>query len=206
MKHTLPKLQYNYNALEPFIDEQTMTIHHTKHHQAYVDKLNAALGQHSGAPDKSAVELVSDLSSVPESIRAAVRNNGGGHVNHTFFWEILRKDVKAKGEVIDAINDKFDGFDNFKTQFSNAAANQFGSGWGWLVLNNGELEIMATPNQDSPLSVGKTPILGIDVWEHAYYLKYQNRRPEYISAFFNVINWEKVNELYQQAKKSAVAA
>ncbi len=205
MKHTLPKLNYKYNALEPFIDEQTMTIHHSKHHQAYIDKLNAALGKYPDLQNKSAHELITDLASVPEDIRTAVRNNGGGHVNHSFFWEILRKDVKAKGEVIDAINGKFDGFDSFKTQFSNAAASQFGSGWGWLVLNEGELEIMATPNQDSPLSAGKTPILGIDVWEHAYYLKYQNRRPEYISAFFNVVNWEKVNELYLQAKKTAVA-
>ncbi len=206
MTHTLPKLAYSYDALEPYIDTQTMTIHHSKHHQAYVNNLNAALEKYPELQKMSAEGLIRNLGQVPEDIHMAVRNYGGGHVNHTFFWEILRKGTPSRGEVIDAINDKFGGFDAFKEQFSKAAATRFGSGWGWLVVNNGDLEIMSTPNQDSPLTIGKTPVLGIDVWEHAYYLKYQNRRPEYIEAFFNAINWEKVNSLYLQAKKASVAA
>ncbi len=206
MAHTLPKLDYSYDALEPYIDSETMTIHHSKHHQAYVNNLNAALEKYPELQKHSAEELIRNLGTVPEDIFTAVRNNGGGHVNHTFFWEILKKGVNARGEVVEAISDQFDGFDNFKAEFSKAAATRFGSGWGWLVLNNGKLEITSTANQDSPLTSGMTPILGIDVWEHAYYLKYQNRRPEYIEAFFNVINWEKVNGLYLQAKKASVAA
>jgi Fe-Mn family superoxide dismutase len=200
MIHKLPALPYAYNALEPYIDEQTMQIHHTKHHQTYVDKLNAALEGYDDLQKKSAEELIKDLNSIPEKIRTAVRNHGGGHANHSFFWPLLWKEVDFGGEVGDAINAKFGEYDTFKEKFSNTAALLFGSGWAWLVLNNAELEITTTPNQDSPLSQGQIPILGLDVWEHAYYLKYQNRRPEYITAFFNVINWEKVNENFKAAK------
>ncbi|MBI2173016.1 MAG: superoxide dismutase [Candidatus Aenigmarchaeota archaeon] len=198
--HVLPQLPYGYNALEPFIDEQTMRIHHTKHHQAYIDKLNAALEGHDALKQKSVEELVSDLNSVPESIRTAVRNHGGGHANHSFFWDILKKDVKCEGEVLGAIEKRFGSFDKFKEEFTNAAMGRFGSGWAWLISHNGKLDIMSTANQDSPLSEGKTPLLGIDVWEHAFYLKYQSRRNEYVAAFFNVINWDKVNEHFAAAK------
>jgi len=201
MPHTLPALPYPYDALEPHFDAQTMTIHHTKHHQTYVDKLNAALSGHPDLEKKSVEELLSNLNAVPENIRTAVRNHGGGHQNHSFWWPMLKKDVAAKGDIIMAIEGKFGNLDKFKEQFSTAAANLFGSGWAWLVVSGGQIEIMATPNQDNPLSQGKKPVLGIDVWEHAYYLKYQNRRPDYIKAFFNVINWEKVNEYYLAAKK-----
>ena len=200
MSHQLPELSYAYNALEPYIDAQTMEIHHTKHHQAYIDKLNAALEGHADLQNKSVEDLLRNLNAVPESIRTAVRNHGGGHFNHSFFWPMLRKETKFSGKIADAINSRFGGFDKFKDQFSNAAATLFGSGWAWLTWSNNELQIMATPNQDNPISQGKIPILGIDVWEHAYYLKYQNRRPEYISAFFNVINWDKVNEYFKAAK------
>ena len=201
MAHTLPNLPYPSDALEPYLDKETMTIHHTKHHQTYVDKLNAAL---EGQPDlqaKKVEDLIANLNSVPENIRTAARNHGGGHANHSFFWPILKKDVGISGEIAKALDTKFGGFDKFKELFSNAAAGVFGSGWAWLVVSNGQLEIVSTPNQDNPLSQGKKPVLGIDVWEHAYYLKYQNRRPDYIKAFFNVINWEKVNEHYLAAKK-----
>ncbi len=200
MIHTLPELPYAYDALEPYIDEQTMRIHHTKHHQTYVDKLNAAIEGHDDLQQLSVVELVKQLGSVPEKIRTAVRNHGGGHVNHSFFWPLLKKGVSVDSDVAEAINSRFGEFQKFKEEFSTAAALLFGSGWTWLVVDNGKLEIMTTPNQDSPLSQGKTPILGLDVWEHAYYLKYQNRRPEYISAFFEVINWEKVNENFKAAQ------
>jgi superoxide dismutase, Fe-Mn family len=200
MSHQLPELSYAYTALEPYIDAKTMEIHHTKHHKAYIDKLNAALEGHADLQNKSVEDLLRKLDAVPESIRTAVRNHGGGHFNHSFFWPMLRKETKFSGKVADAINSRFGGFDKFKDQFSNAAATLFGSGWAWLVWSNNELQIMATPNQDNPMSQGKTPILGIDVWEHAYYLKYQNRRPEYISAFFNVVNWDKVNEYFKAAK------
>jgi Fe-Mn family superoxide dismutase len=199
MAYKLIELPYAKDALEPYIDAKTMEIHHDKHHQAYVNKYNAAIEGKSDLQSKSPEEVIAGLKSVPEDIRNAVRNNGGGVVNHNLFWQVLKKDVKFDGPAADAIKSKFGGFDQFKEKFSNAAATQFGSGWAWLVVNNGELEIMQSSNQDSPLTAGKTPILGIDVWEHAYYLKYQNRRPEYIEAFFNVINWEKVNELYQTA-------
>jgi Fe-Mn family superoxide dismutase len=185
MIHKLPALPYAYNALEPYIDEQTMKIHHTKHHQTYVDKLNAALEGYDDLQKKSVEELIKDLNSIPEKI---------------FFWPLLWKEVDFGGEVGNAVKAKFGDYDTFKEKFSDAAALLFGSGWTWLVLNNGELEITTTPNQDSPLSQGQIPILGLDVWEHAYYLKYQNRRPEYITAFFNVINWEKVNENFNTAK------
>ena len=199
MNHILPELPYAYDALEPYIDAQTMQIHHTKHHQTYIDKLNAAIKDHSDLEKRSVEQLIGRLTEIPENIRTAVRNHGGGHANHSFFWPTLKKNVPAAGPVIDAINRTFGGFDSFKERFSSAATLLFGSGWAWLVVQNGELTIMTTANQDSPVSEGKRPVLGIDVWEHAYYLRYQNRRPEYISAFFNVINWEKVNEHYQTA-------
>jgi len=199
MSHKLPELSYAYNALEPYIDAQTMEIHHTKHHQAYIDKLNAALEGHADLQRRRVEDLLRNLNHVPESIRTAIRNHGGGHFNHSFFWPMLRKETSYGGRIADAINSSFGGFDKFKDQFSNAATTLFGSGWAWLVLSNNELQIIATPNQDNPVSQGKTPIIGIDVWEHAYYLKYQNRRPEYIQAFFNVINWDKVNEYFQAA-------
>ncbi len=200
MSHKLPELSYAYTALEPYIDAKTMEIHHSKHHKAYIDKLNAALEGHADLQSKNVEDLLRNLNAVPESIRTAVRNHGGGHFNHSFFWPMLRKESKFSGNIADAINSRFGGFDKFKDQFSNAAATLFGSGWAWLVWSNKELQIMATPNQDNPISQGKTPILGIDVWEHAYYLKYQNRRAEYVSAFFNVINWDKVNEYFKAAK------
>lgn len=197
MKHTLPQLPYDYNALEPYIDEQTMQIHHQKHHQGYVDKLNAALDNYPELQEKKPEELISNLSAIPEDIRIVVRNNGGGHVNHSFFWPLLKKDVTCEGEIKAAIEKSFGSFDEFKTVFSEAAKNQFGSGWAWLVLDeNGKLAVTSTPNQDNPLSENKKPILGIDVWEHAYYLKYQNKRPDYIENFFQVIDWNKVNEHY----------
>ena len=199
MKHSLPALPYAYDALEPFFDAQTMEIHHTKHHQTYVDKLNAALDGQEKLQKLSAEDLLKDLNSVPENIRTAVRNHGGGHFNHSFWWPMLRKDVRYGGEVAKAIDSKFGGYDEFKDKFSASAGLLFGSGWTWLVFSNGALEIMTTPNQDSPLSQGKAPIFGIDVWEHAYYLKYQNRRPDYINAFFNVVNWEQVNENFKAA-------
>jgi Fe-Mn family superoxide dismutase len=201
MTHKLPELQYAHNALEPYIDAQTMEIHHTKHHQTYVDKLNAALEKHGDLQNKSVEDLLQNLDAIPEDIRTAVRNHGGGHFNHSFFWPMLRKETTVGGDVADAINSTFGGFEKFKQQFSNAAALLFGSGWAWLVWHNGELQIMTTANQDTPLSQGKTPIMGIDVWEHAYYLKYQNRRPDYINAFFEVINWDTVNEYFKAAKR-----
>ncbi len=179
-----------------------MNIHHTKHHNTYVTKLNDALEGHEDLQNKSVEELVTDLNSVPESIRTAVRNNGGGHANHSFFWKTLSPNGGGEpaGELADKINSKFGSLDKFKEEFAAAAAGRFGSGWAWLVLNNGELEITSTPNQDSPLTEGKTPLLGLDVWEHAYYLKYQNKRPEYISAFWNVVNWDQVANNYEAAK------
>ena len=199
MTYALPTLPYAYDALEPYIDALTMEIHYTKHHQTYIDKLNAALSDYPDFKDYSAEDLNKSLDKIPEKIRTAVRNHGGGHANHSFFWPILKKDVAYNGNVADAINGKFGDFESFKKDFSNAAALLFGSGWTWLVVADGQLEILTTPNQDSPLTLGKTPVIGLDVWEHAYYLKYQNRRPEYIEAFFNVINWEKVNEHFENA-------
>lgn len=196
MAHSLPTLPYGYDALEPYFDKETMSIHHTKHHQAYINNLNTALEAHPQLQSLPLERLVGDLGAVPESIRTVVRNHGGGHLNHSFFWSILRKEATYGGRVADAINSSFGGIDQFKEAFSKQAASVFGSGWAWLVVSGGKLELMGTPNQDSPLSTGKKPLLGLDVWEHAYYLKYQNRRPDYIAAFFSVINWEKVNELY----------
>ncbi|MBS4194692.1 superoxide dismutase SodA [Lederbergia citri] len=202
MAYELPQLPYGYDALEPHIDKETMNIHHTKHHNTYVTNLNNALEGHEDLASKSVEELIADLNSVPESIRTAVRNNGGGHANHSLFWKLLSPNGGGEptGSVGEAINSKFGSLDKFKEQFQAAGAGRFGSGWAWLVLNNGELEIMSTPNQDSPIMEGKTPLLGLDVWEHAYYLKYQNRRPEYMSAFWNVVNWDEVQKLYDSAK------
>jgi superoxide dismutase, Fe-Mn family len=204
MSFELPKLSYEYNALEPFIDEQTMTIHHTKHHQAYVDKLNDALSNSSDLQAKPIEELLTTLDSLPENIRTAVRNNGGGHWNHSFFWQLLRagqENNMPEGEIADAINSKFGDFESFKKEFTTAATGRFGSGWAWLVVKNSELSIMSTPNQDNPLMDDSgSAILGLDVWEHAYYLKYQNRRPEYIEAFWSIINWEQVNTNFSSAK------
>lgn len=199
----LPQLPYDYNALEPHIDTQTMTIHHTKHHQTYIDKLNAALEGHSELHNKTLEELLTSLASVPDSIRTAVRNHGGGHLNHSFFWPIMTPEKQeAGGDVADAIAKTFGSFDKFKEQFSTAAAGHFGSGWGWLVLNQGQLEIITTPNQDNPVSQHRTPVLGIDVWEHAYYLRYMNKRADYIAAWWNVVNWEEVNKHYKNAIKT----
>src|SRR3989338_2011123 len=198
--HVLPKLPYDYNALEPYIDEKTMIVHHTKHHQAYVDKLNAALNSCKELQEKSIEELMKKLDKIPENIRTAVRNHGGGHLNHSFFWPLLRKNVKIKVLIAENIEKRFGSFDAFKKQFSDAAG-LFGSGWAWLVVKKGNLEITSTPNQHSPLSASSIPVLCIDVCEHAYYLKYQNRRAEYIEAFFNVINWDKVNENYKNAMR-----
>jgi Fe-Mn family superoxide dismutase len=199
MEHVLPELPYPYNALEPFIDTRTMEIHHTKHHQAYITNLNAAIKGNAKLSQLTVSELVSDLSEVPEDIRSVVRNHGGGHVNHSFFWQTLKKNVALGGPVLAAIDKQFGSFDSFKEAFTGAAMKQFGSGWAWLVVADGELEILSTANQDSPLSLGKRPVLGVDVWEHAYYLLYQNRRPDYIEAFFNVIDWENVNNHYNAA-------
>ncbi len=200
MTFTLPSLPYLYNALEPYIDEQTMKIHHTKHHQAYIDKLNASLEKFPQLQKKTAEDLISNLNTIPENIRTAVRNQGGGHANHSFFWKILAKEVELRGEILKEINDHFGSFDKFKEAFKEACLTLFGSGWVWLAVNKtGELEIIKSPNQDNPMSDGKQPILGIDLWEHAYYLKYQNKRADYVEAFFNVIDWEKVNEFYNKA-------
>ena len=200
MAHVLPNLPYALDALEPFIDKETMNIHHSKHHGTYVAKLNDALANHPDLQGKTVEDLVANLNTVPDTIRTAVRNHGGGHANHSFFWPMLKKDVAYGGAINDAIGNKFGSFDKFKEQFSAAAAGVFGSGWAWLVKSGGNLEIVSTPNQDSPLTQGKKPILGIDVWEHAYYLKYQNRRPDYIAAFFSVINWDQVNKYFAAAK------
>ena len=197
MAHELPPLPYDFGALEPHIDTQTMQIHHGKHHAAYVNNLNAALEKHSNLQGKSAEELVKDLSKVPEDIRTTVRNNGGGHVNHTMFWKMMAPKAGGAptGAVSDAIKSSFGSFDSFKEQFAKAAAGRFGSGWAWLIDTGGKLTIESTPNQDNPLMDGKKPILGLDVWEHAYYLKYQNRRPDYVTAWWNVVNWAEVNRL-----------
>ena len=199
----LPKLDYNYNALEPFIDEQTMKIHHTKHHQAYTDKLNTALESAPDISSKPIEEILSDLNTVPEDIRAAVINNGGGYYNHNLFWQIMGPDSggQPQGVLADALEKEFGSFDEFKEKFSDAALTQFGSGWAWLVVKDDKLEITQTSNQDCPLSENAEPILCLDVWEHAYYLKYQNKRPEYIDNFLNVVNWKKVNQLYEANKK-----
>ncbi len=200
MAFELPKLPYAYDALEPHIDKETMEIHHTKYHNTYVTKLNDAV-KGTDLESKSIEEIVKNLDAVPENIKTAVRNNGGGHLNHTFFWELLSPEKKElSGELKEAIESAFGSVDKFKEEFEAAGAGRFGSGWAWLVVNNGALEITSTPNQDNPVTEGKTPVFGVDVWEHAYYLKYQNKRPEYLGAIWNVVNWDKVNELYQAAK------
>ncbi len=203
MAHQLPDLPYPHNALEPYIDERTMQVHHGGHHQAYVNNLNAALEAYPELQNKSVEELLRNLDAIPEKIRTAVRNNGGGHYNHTLFWQIMSPNGGGEptGELADAINKTFGSFDEFKAQFKAAALGVFGSGWAWLDVNeNGDIHIHSTPNQDSPISVGHTPIMGIDVWEHAYYLKYLNLRPNYIDAWWNVAYWDKIAENYQKAR------
>jgi Fe-Mn family superoxide dismutase len=199
MAHEVPPLPYDYNALEPHIDEQTMRIHHDKHHAAYVNNLNTALEKHPQLQQKSAEELLRGINSVPEDIRTAVRNNGGGHWNHTMFWEIMGpgKGGAPGGALGDAIKSSFGGFDAFKEQFAKAAVGRFGSGWAWLIDAGGKLAIESSANQDSPVMEGKKVVLGLDVWEHAYYLKYQNRRPDYISAWWNVVNWDAVAKRFK---------
>ena len=200
MVYKLPELPYAYDALEPHIDKETMNIHHTKHHNAYVTNLNKALEGNEELLSKSIEDLIADLDAVPEAKRTAVRNNGGGHANHSLFWELLSADGGGAptGALAEAIDKKFGSFDKFKEQFAAAGATRFGSGWAWLILNDGELEITSTANQDSPLMEGKTPILGLDVWEHAYYLHYQNRRPDYMAAFWNVVNWDEVAKRFNK--------
>jgi superoxide dismutase, Fe-Mn family len=196
MAHQLPALPYDFAALEPHIDAQTMQIHHGKHHAAYVNNLNAALEKHADLQSKSAEDLIKNLGAIPEDIRGAVRNNGGGHVNHTMFWQIMGpgKGGAPTGPIGDAIKSAFGSFETFKEQMNKGGVGRFGSGWVWLVSAGGKLAIESTANQDNPMSDGKTPIFGIDVWEHAYYLKYQNRRPDYLAAWWNVINWDEVNK------------
>ena len=203
MTFELPKLPYAEDALEPYIDAQTMNIHHTKHHQAYINNLNAALEKHPDLAGKSLEELLSDLNAVPEDIRTAVRNNGGGTYNHNLFWEIMGPKMGGSptGAMTKVLESSFGSFDAFKEEFAKAATTRFGSGWAWLVTKGEGLAIISTPNQDTPLSEGMTPILGLDVWEHAYYLKYQNRRPEYISNWWNVVNWDEVSRRYDGLKK-----
>lgn len=201
MTYTLPDLPYAYDALEPYIDEETMHLHHDKHHNTYVTNLNAAIEKHPELGEKTVEELLADFSSVPEDIQTAVRNNGGGHANHTFFWEILGPNAGGEptGAIKEAIDEAFGSFEDFKEDFKTAATGRFGSGWAWLVVKDGKLAITSTANQDSPLMDGQTPVLGLDVWEHAYYLKYKNVRPEYINAFWSVVNWDKVNEYFAKA-------
>jgi Fe-Mn family superoxide dismutase len=203
-EYTVPPLPYDFAALEPHIDAKTMEIHHDRHHQAYVTNLNAALKDHPQLQGKPIEELIADLNAIPESIRTAVRNNGGGHANHSLFWQIMKPGGGGDptGEIAKAIDSELGGFAAFKEALSKAGATRFGSGWGWLIVSkDGKLAVTSTPNQDSPLMEGNTPILGVDVWEHAYYLKYQNKRPDYISAWWNTINWDEVNRRYQLAKK-----
>jgi superoxide dismutase, Fe-Mn family len=197
----LPSLAYAYDALEPSIDAMTMEIHHSKHHNAYVNNLNAALEKHPELAGKSLEELVTNINSIPEDIRTAVRNNGGGHFNHSLFWTVMSPNGggEPSGDLAAAIGDAFGNFASFKENFSKAAATRFGSGWAWLGFKNGKLAVLSMPNQDVPMMEGLTPILGIDVWEHAYYLKYQNRRPEYVSNWWNVVNWEEVANRYANA-------
>ena len=203
MAYELPPLPYDYAALEPFIDEATMKLHHDKHHQAYLTNLNGAVEKHPELGKKTPEELVSDLASIPEDVRKVVQNNGGGAVNHTMFWQIMK--AKGGGEPTGAIADQikkdFGSFEDFKKLFNETTAKQFGSGWGWLVFDGGKLKVVTTANQDNPLSSGHYPILGNDVWEHAYYLKYQNRRPEYLAAWWNVVNWDEVNKRFATAQK-----
>ncbi len=200
-QHTLPKLPYAYDALEKAIDAQTMEIHYTKHHQGYVDKLNAALEGHDNLVSQPIEALLSDLSSIPEDIRTAVQNNGGGHLNHSLFWESLTPDeTKPEGSLHDALVETFGSIDSFKETFTQEASTRFGSGWAWLVKKGDTLAVYSTPNQDSPCTQGDTALLGLDVWEHAYYLRYQNKRPDYIEAFWNVMNWDVVGKRFEEGK------
>jgi len=200
MAHTLPTLPYPHDALEPHIDKMTMEIHHGKHHNAYVTNLNAALEKHPELQSKSVEDLIRGISSVPEDIRTAVRNNGGGHANHSMFWQIMAPNAGGAptGAIADAIKSSFGSFDAFKEQLAKAGVGRFGSGWAWVIDSGGKLVIESTANQDSPLMEGKKPVFGIDVWEHAYYLKYQNRRPDYIAAWWNVVNWAEINKRLQK--------
>jgi len=203
MSFELPKLPYAYDALEPTIDARTMEIHYSRHHAGYTNNLNNALDGYPDLQAKSIEEILADLDVIPEGIRTAVRNNGGGFANHTLFWNLMGPNAGGApgGILADAINDKFSDFESFKNLFSKAGATRFGSGWAWLVLKEeGDLEVLSTPNQDTPISQGMTPILGLDVWEHAYYLKYQNRRGDYIAAWWNVVNWAVVEQNYEAAK------
>lgn len=202
MAYVLPDLPYAYEALEPYIDVETMHYHHDKHHNAYVTNLNAAIEKHPELGKLEVEALIADLDAVPEDIRTAVRNNGGGHANHTFFWKIMAPHAGGAptGAIAAAIDDAFGSFENFKAEFGKAAAGRFGSGWAWLVADEGKLAVMSTANQDSPLSEGKVPLLGLDVWEHAYYLHYKNARPDYIAAFWNLVNWDEVNKHFAAAK------
>jgi Fe-Mn family superoxide dismutase len=203
MAFELPPLPYDYSALEPYIDEQTMHLHHDKHHQAYVTNLNNALQGQSQFESLPSEELIRRINEVPESIRTAVRNNGGGHLNHSMFWQIMKPNGGGEptGALASAISSTFGSFDNFKTQFNDAGVKRFGSGWAWLVMDRGgALSVISTANQDSPLMDGMSPIMGNDVWEHAYYLKYQNRRPDYLAAWWNVVNWDEIARRYQQAR------
>ncbi|EPZ44646.1 superoxide dismutase [Alicyclobacillus acidoterrestris] len=201
MAHELPALPYAFDALEPHIDALTMEIHHDRHHGTYVTNLNKALEGQADLANKSVEDLISDLNAVPENIRTAVRNNGGGHANHSLFWKLLSPNGGGQptGKLAEAINSTFGSFDKFKEQFNAAATGRFGSGWAWLVVDGGKLAIISTANQDNPLMEGKKPVLGLDVWEHAYYLKYQNKRPDYIAAFWNVVNWDEANKNYEAA-------
>ncbi len=202
MAFELPPLPYAYDALEPYIDKLTMEIHHTKHHAAYVSNLNKALEGHPDLQAMSITELLSNLHRVPDAIRTAVRNNGGGHFNHSLFWKIMKPNGGGEptGELAQALNSTFGSFQNFREEFSQAAARHFGSGWAWLYIKDGQLIVASMPNQDNPLMEGGKPIMGLDVWEHAYYLKYQNRRPEYIQAWWNVVNWDQIAQNFAQAK------
>ena len=199
----VPPLPYSFDALEPYIDAKTMEIHHDKHHGAYVSNLNKALEGHADLQRLSVEELLRQIEKVPENIRTAVRNNGGGHANHSLVWPLMKKGGggEARGDIAEGIKSAFGSFAEFKTKFNDAAAKRFGSGWAWLLVGGGKLAIESTANQDSPLMDGKKPVLGLDVWEHAYYLKYQNRRPEYVEAWWNLVNWDQVNQNYSHAKK-----
>ena len=202
MPFEVPALSYDYAALEPTIDEATMKLHHDKHHQAYVTNLNGAIEKAPELASKNPEELIADLGAIPEAVRKVVQNNGGGHVNHTMFWEIMgpKAGGEPSGEIALQISEDFGSFEDFKKQFNEATAKQFGAGWGWLVFDGGKLKIVTTANQDNPISTGLYPILGNDVWEHAYYLKYQNKRPDYLAAWWNVVNWQAVNERFAKAK------
>jgi Fe-Mn family superoxide dismutase len=203
LAHEVPPLPYDYAGLEPHIDAATMHLHHDKHHQAYVNNLNAAIEKHPELGDRSAEDLLRNLNTVPEDVRTAVRNNGGGHVNHTMFWQIVKPNGGGEptGKIAEQIKKDFGSFEDFKKQFNETTAKQFGSGWGWLISEGGKLKIITTANQDSPLLQGHFPVLGNDVWEHAYYLKYQNRRPDYLAAWWNTVNWEEINKRFELAGK-----